>query len=150
MPSHSTTTGLQALLDSWLGLWQLLFQPALGVLMLGAVGARCTASQPRTEPSLRALPGCPPSWQAACLAAQAPMQCSTTSTLAVDGSPESCGEAARFWGPSWPLGGGGGAPFLRPAVRWQLAMWSQSLGGLRLYRDPPKRPLDHANATQPM
>lgn len=29
---------LQRLLDSWYPLWTLLFQPALGVLMLGAVG----------------------------------------------------------------------------------------------------------------
>lgn len=33
------TAPLQGLLDSWLGLWQLVFQPAIGVLMLGAVSA---------------------------------------------------------------------------------------------------------------
>ena len=27
----------KALLDTWLGLWQWVFQPAIGVLMLGAV-----------------------------------------------------------------------------------------------------------------
>lgn len=30
---------LQNLLDAWLGLWQWVFQPAIGVLMLGAVSA---------------------------------------------------------------------------------------------------------------
>ena len=35
---------LQNLLDSWYPLWTLLFQPALGVLMLGAVG--CASLHP--------------------------------------------------------------------------------------------------------
>lgn len=30
---------VQGILDAWLGLWQWVFQPAIGVLMLGAVRA---------------------------------------------------------------------------------------------------------------
>ena len=32
---------LQALLDAWFLLWQWVFQPAIGVLMLGAVSPTC-------------------------------------------------------------------------------------------------------------
>ena len=44
LPNSSSTaiTALQRLLDSWYPLWTLLFQPALGVLMLGAVGYSST------------------------------------------------------------------------------------------------------------
>lgn len=39
--SLSSLLCVQHLLDTWLSLWQWVFQPAIGVLMLGAVSCGC-------------------------------------------------------------------------------------------------------------
>lgn len=39
--TFSSFTAVQALLDAWYPLWQWVFQPAIGVLMLGAVSPHC-------------------------------------------------------------------------------------------------------------